>query len=218
MSLKKIAVLAALAGGLSANVALAQTETAGDGVGVSFYSPTFATPGVVSWNVFDDARSQLPRLEVSEQPGGGGRAARRHFYRAFAGLLAGENSSGLLLGGGIGSRILDGDRHGVDGNVAFIRSGGANGLGIDVNYHYNLRPRAGQLLRWFLAGGLNIAHYGCDVPEELEGIIGDCGATDSAVQVGGGLERDLGGRDVSLELFLILRSYIQFMGRLAWLF
>ena len=138
--------------------------------------------------------SASPALAARSAQGGAvSTPSRGYFLRLFGGLWTGSGD-GFLLGAGLSALPFEDKRHELLGNLSYLHVEDSNGFSLDVDYHYNFRSN--EHFTPYAGGGLNVAHFGCgiDVPDELEDVVGDfdCGVTDTALQLGGGLKMPVG--------------------------
>jgi len=200
MSMKILAVLAATL----TIPALAQAQD----------RPAPQTTGV-NWNVFEPA---VDLAAVAAQPGGGsgGGLALPIFLKG--GLWTSEGT-GFFIGAGVDLNLLEGNRHDVRVSGHFLRVEESNGFMAEANYFYNF-PLRNESFTPFLGAGLNVVHFGCDVdvPEELEDLIGDidCGGTEAALQIGGGIKIPVGEKELILEVLIPFYDYSPFLIEVIW--
>jgi len=141
--------------------------------------------------------------------GGGATSARKYIPRVFAGVWVGAGD-GFLFGGGVSTRPFSEEKHEIQGNVALNRVEGSNGLGVDVDYLYNFSPPSRSSVTPFAAAGINITHFSngdCDDLKDVLGVDFDCGGTNAALQLGGGIKKPMtNGKEVFVELYFVLDS------------
>jgi hypothetical protein len=104
------------------------------------------------------------------------------------------------VGGGALLNLIQGERHEVRAGAKFAHVEESNGFIINGDYFHHFTTRS--TYKPYAGGGLNIAHFGCgvDVPEFLEDVV-DCGATDAALELGGGIRIPrANGRIIFLQL------------------
>ena len=152
--------------------------------------------------------------------GGRTASARKYIPRVFAGVWTGAGD-GFLLGGGVSTRPFSEEKHEIQGNVALNRVEGSNGLGIDIDYLYNFSPPSTASVTPFAAAGLNITHFGgdCGDLEDILGVDFDCGGTEAALQIGGGIKKPLtNGKEVFVEVYFVLNdsSPVLIRGGIGW--
>jgi hypothetical protein len=206
----RVAVLAVAAILLPVHAALAQTDTT---------EPS----GLVRLNLTSNSLALALEPAAAAQPGRTAMPARGYFIKVFGGVWIGSGE-GFLAGGGVGLQPFMNKQHEVGGNVSFLRVEESNGLMFEGNYNYNFTMQQAAFIPFVLAG-INIAHFGgSDECEEFEDEFGDfvdveCGSTDAALQLGGGIRRALAnGREFFAELIFALydHSPVIIRGGLAW--
>ena len=86
----------------------------------------------------------------------------------------------------------------IDGDILF------------PSYLYNFSPPSRSSVTPFAAAGINITHFSngdCDDLKDVLGVDFDCGGTNAALQLGGGIKKPMtNGKEVFLELYFVLDS------------
>ncbi len=204
---KRLALLAAIAAFLPAQIAMAQTQT------------PVQSSGLIG---LDLASNSIAAVNASEQgQRGGSAAARKYIPRVFAGLWLNDDANGFTLGGGASLHPFTDAKHEIQGNVAYNRVDGSNGFGLDIDYLYNFTGSKAGAFTPYAGGGLNVTHFSgdCGNVSSVLGISVDCGSTDSALQIGGGVKKPLtNGKDFFVEGYIVFFDSTTFILRagLGW--
>ena len=209
MSVRRLAALAAFAVLVPAHSALAQ-------------STTTATPsGLVGVNLKSGSITAAAATAAAQAGGAGG--DRKLIPRVFGGVWLGDNAQGFTVGGGVSAHPFTDGRHEIQGNAAYNRVEGSNGFGIDVDYLFSFVDTSAGQFTPYAGAGINITRFSagsaCDDFEDITGIDVDCSATETALQVGGGLKKPLAsGKEFFVEAYIAFFDGTAFIARagLGW--
>jgi hypothetical protein len=196
---RRLSLFATIAFALTAGFAQAQTLT------------TSAATSASGQDLIGKAFAAATTAAEPVQAGTAGAPGDRYYNpRVFIGAWT-SAGSGLLLGGGLAAHPFTERRHELQGNLAYLRVEESNGLDIDLNYVYNfIETQATGSWTPYAGAGINIVHFGgsdeCSDFEDAFDVDLDCSATDTGLQIGGGLKRLWNGWQVFGELWFAFNS------------